>query len=51
MKNVVNPPATKPATPHPHAAEDPDKRAERSAAQEVQGRHKNDGQKDHKGAR
>ena len=51
MKHDAKPPPSTPPVPHPHAAEDPHKRQERSEALEVQGRHKNTGQKDHKGAR
>ena len=41
----------KPEHPPKPDAKDPDKPKEKSEAAEVAGRHKNSGQKDHKGAR
>ena len=44
-------PQPKPGQVPKSEARDPDKPKEKSAAGEVAGRHKNSGQKDHKGAR
>ena len=44
-------PQRKPGDAAKPEGKDPDKPKERSEAAEVAGRHKNDGQKDHKGAR
>lgn len=46
-------PAVSPKAPAARRAphDDPDRAREKSAEREVAGRHKNDGQKDHKGAR
>lgn len=52
-KSPARTPAVSPKAPAaqraPHA--DPDRAREKTAAEEVAGRHKNAGQKDHKGAR
>lgn len=44
-------PLTKPTHPVVPPLADPHKLSETAEAKEVAGRHKNDGQKDHKGAR
>ena len=44
-------PQLKPGNVPKPEAKDPDKAKEKSEASEVVGRHKNSGQKDHKGAR
>lgn len=41
----------KPVHTHPHPPEEVNKQKLKSEEQEVAGRHKNDGQKDHKGSR
>jgi hypothetical protein len=43
--------ASKPGPAHPSHAEEVNKQKQKAEEQEVAGRHKNDGQKDHKGAR
>ena len=49
-------PPIKPASPapvpkHPYPNEETENEAQKAEQEEVAGRHKNDGQKDHKGAR
>jgi len=44
-------PLKKPGQTHPSPLEDVNKQKEKAEENEVAGRHKNDGQKDHKGAR
>ena len=52
MNQPTRPQPPKPAQTHPAPPrEDPDKAKEKAEANEVAGRHKNSGQKDHKGAR
>jgi hypothetical protein len=52
MNQPARPQPPKPAQTHPSPLrEDPDKAKERAETDEVAGRHKNSGQKDHKGAR
>ncbi len=51
MTGQDKPTPNKPAVAPPPRGPDPDKAKERAEAAEVDGRHKNDGQKDHKGAR
>lgn len=41
----------KPAQAHPSSSDEVNKQKQKAEANEVAGRHKNDGQKDHKGAR
>lgn len=41
----------KPGQAHPSHAEEANKQKQKAEEREVAGRHKNDGQKDHKGAR
>jgi hypothetical protein len=51
MTQASNGPQLKPGHVPAPPARDPDKPKEKSEAAEVAGRHKNTGQKDHKGAR
>ena len=56
MSDTKNTPPAKPASPgpapaHPYPNEDAKNEANKAEQNEVAGRHKNDGQKDHKGAR
>jgi hypothetical protein len=52
MNQPTKPQSPKPGQTHPPSPhEDPDKAKEKAEADEVAGRHKNSGQKDHKGAR
>ena len=41
----------KPVPAHPFPVEEMNKQKQKAEANEIAGRHKNDGQKDHKGAR
>lgn len=41
----------KPVPPHPFPTEEATRQKQKAEQNEVAGRHKNDGQKDHKGAR
>ena len=47
----IDGPAHKPGYAHPASREDLNKSKEKAEESEVAGRHKNSGQKDHKGAR
>jgi hypothetical protein len=51
MTNKIPPPAPKPALPHGAKPHDSGHPVPATEPIEVLGRHKNDGQKDHKGAR
>ena len=56
MTKDTSTPPSKPASPapapaHPYPAEDAKNEARKAEQNEVARRHKNDGQKDHKGAR
>jgi hypothetical protein len=51
MTQQTKNPQQKQGQTHPSPLEDVNKQKEKSEEKEVAGRHKNDGQKDHKGAR
>ena len=51
MTEHTKDPQRKPVHPHPAPPVDPNKLKQQAEENEVAGRHKNDGQKDHKGAR
>jgi hypothetical protein len=51
MKQPAKPQPPKPAQNYPAPLEDVHKQKQEAEQSEVAGRHKNDGQKDHKGAR
>jgi len=51
MTDHTSAPQPAPGHAHPNPAEDAKKQKELAEQREVAGRHKNDGQKDHKGAR
>ena len=51
MTQQTNEQAQKPGQNRPSDAEEANKQKQKAEEQEVAGRHKNDGQKDHKGAR
>lgn len=51
MTTHSNDPQHKPTPPHPFPSQDAKEQKQKAEEKEVAGRHKNDGQKDHKGAR
>lgn len=51
MTQQTKNPQQKPGQAHPSHAEEVNKQKQKAEQQEVSGRHKNEGQKDHKGAR
>jgi hypothetical protein len=51
MTQPTNIPSQQPAPAHPYPAEEVSKQKQKAETKEVAGRHKNEGQKDHKGAR
>jgi hypothetical protein len=51
MTQPTNIPNQQPVPTHPFPAEEVSKQKQKAETKEVAGRHKNEGQKDHKGAR